>query len=151
MIEDLNKNRECHREDRKVDSTNKRMKKREKKRWSFSSDSFPYIGVNPINGLLTDARTTEPATSGERDGDSGHAGEGKRALVSRGGSSRIDRRTGIWRAALPEGRTGCRSVRGLFGRRTLTRGPVVHMHRTLAGVGKGGAEASWSDRGRDGR
>lgn len=29
-------------------------KKREKERCSFYSDSFPYIGVNPINGLLTD-------------------------------------------------------------------------------------------------
>lgn len=30
----------------------------EKKGCSFSSDRFSYIGVNPINGLLTDARTS---------------------------------------------------------------------------------------------
>lgn len=48
-------------EERRIE---KKEKKRKKRRCSFNSDRFPYIGVNPINGLLTDVRTTKTATEG---------------------------------------------------------------------------------------
>lgn len=79
--------------------------KREEKRCSFNSDRFPYIGVNPINGLLTAARrrggtrvrktamadTEKREREKRRKRDSG-------SIVSRRGSERIDRRT-VRRAA----------------------------------------------------
>ena len=54
------------------------------------------------------------------------------SVVSRGGSRRIDRRTQRegWTGEVRGGWRASQSIRGLFGRWTLTRGPAVHMHRT---------------------
>lgn len=100
--------------------------------------------VNDEDSHRTSAMKTTPSnsTGGKRERETA----GTVSIVSRRGSQGIDRRTvrrangvrGGWRAS--------QSVRGLFGRWTLTHGPVVHMHRTLAQKKKNPEEGRRSER-----